>query len=137
MAPEQWQGDGALDDKADVYALGVVAFCALAGRAPFVADDPRALMQQHLTKQATPLSRVDEGLPATLVVLVADMLQKDAARRPTMRAVASRLRGECADAPVAAGTGRADWRAHKVPGPALWWAGALLSLLAAGFFVRC
>ena len=31
-------------------------------------EQARALMQQHLTKQATPLSRVDEGLPATLVV---------------------------------------------------------------------
>lgn len=91
MAPELWQGAGAVDEKTDVYALGVIAYQALSGRALFETGDAMALMYQHMTKQPTPLGMLAVDLPEPLLSLVADMLQKDKALRPTMRQVADTL----------------------------------------------
>ncbi|HEX9102164.1 MAG TPA: serine/threonine-protein kinase, partial [Polyangia bacterium] len=46
MAPEQCRRAADVDEKVDVYALGVILFQAVAGRAPFLAADPVSLMYQ-------------------------------------------------------------------------------------------
>jgi len=93
MAPELWQSSGRADEKTDVYALGVMAYQMLAGRELFEVSDPIALMYQHATRRPTPLSTVALDIPAALSDLVADMLQKEQAQRPTMGAVAQALQG--------------------------------------------
>ncbi len=93
MAPELWQSSGRADEKTDVYALGVMAYQMIAGRELFEVSDPIALMYQHATRRPTPLSTVVLDIPAPLSDLVADMLQKEQAQRPTMGAVAQALQG--------------------------------------------
>ncbi|HNN98523.1 MAG TPA: protein kinase, partial [Pseudomonadota bacterium] len=93
MAPELWQSSGRADEKTDVYALGVMAYQMLAGRELFEVSDPIALMYQHATRRPTPLSNVALDIPAALSDLVADMLQKEQAQRPTMAAVSQALQG--------------------------------------------
>ena len=93
MAPELWQSSGRADEKTDVYALGVMAYQMLAGRELFEVSDPIALMYQHATRRPTPLSTVVLDIPAPLSDLVADMLQKEQAQRPTMAAVSQALQG--------------------------------------------
>lgn len=52
MAPEQIRAAGEVDGRADVYALGVLAFQALTGHLPFKADNPGAVLIAHLQQSA-------------------------------------------------------------------------------------
>jgi serine/threonine-protein kinase len=46
MAPEQARGDGNMDQRADIYSLGVVTCLMLTGRLPFEADNPLILLRK-------------------------------------------------------------------------------------------
>ena len=48
MAPEQGMGKK-IDNRVDIYALGVVAYEMLTGRVPFSADTPVAVLMKHVT----------------------------------------------------------------------------------------
>ncbi|MEM9035658.1 MAG: ABC transporter substrate-binding protein [Actinomycetota bacterium] len=61
MAPEQGRGD-AVDHRADLYALGCVAFHALTGATPFARDDMVSTLMAHATEDV-PTSG-DEGFDA-------------------------------------------------------------------------
>lgn len=91
MAPEQWRNSRQIDGKTDVYALGVIAFLGLTGRLPFVAHDAPALGMLHCYQPAPNLNTIDPSLPLPLAELVAQMLEKDPARRPSMARVAETL----------------------------------------------
>ncbi|MEO8056279.1 MAG: serine/threonine-protein kinase [Acidobacteriota bacterium] len=80
MAPEQATG-GALDARADEYALAVVAFELLSGRVPFVADSPLAVLHQQVTAPPPPLSTVLPGSPAAADAVLAKALAKKAEER--------------------------------------------------------
>ena len=86
MAPEQATG-GALDGRVDEYALAVVAFELLAGRVPFVADSPLAVLHQQVTAPPPPLSTVLPGSPAAAdAVLAKALAKKPSDRYETCRA---------------------------------------------------
>ena len=82
MAPEQAVGDAATDHRADLYALGVVAYEALAGAHPFGARTPQALVAAHLTEAPAPLGARRTDTPPALAALVMRLLAKDPAARP-------------------------------------------------------
>lgn len=54
-SPEQCADGQQVDAASDRYALAVILFEAVAGRPPFVADHPRALMQLHRSAPVPPL----------------------------------------------------------------------------------
>jgi serine/threonine-protein kinase len=81
MAPEQAMADPSIDEKADIYSLGVVAYEALSGRTPFSGGSLRALMAAHVTTQPVPLDRVNPAIPAPLSDVVMRCLEKE----PSMR----------------------------------------------------
>ena len=90
MAPEQAVGDLATDHRADLYALGVVAYEALAGAHPFGTRSPQALVAAHLTEPPAPLGdRRTDASPA-LAALVMRLLAKDPAARPQSAAAVLR-----------------------------------------------
>jgi serine/threonine-protein kinase len=90
LAPEQILG-GRVDARTDVYAVGVSLFEMIAGRAPFVAASPVALMRAHLEDQAPALRDVAH-VSAALDHAVARALAKSPAQRwPSARAFAAAL----------------------------------------------
>ena len=91
LAPEVI-GQGALDGRTDLYALGCLLYHVLAGRPPFVADEPLVLLRAHLDQRPEPLRRHAPGVSERTEALVARLLAKDpAARPPTAAAVAAAL----------------------------------------------
>ncbi|MGH7518494.1 MAG: protein kinase domain-containing protein [Gemmatimonadales bacterium] len=81
MAPEQAAGDEHTDHRADLYAAGVMAYEMLAGRPPFFAPTPQALIAAHLTRAPEPLSHQRPGLAPGLDAAVMRCLAKRPADR--------------------------------------------------------
>ena len=83
MAPECILGDVEVDRRADVYALGCVAYFALTGSLVFEADNSLKMLMHHLHTQPTrPSERTELPIPRELDDLVMACLQKDPAMRP-------------------------------------------------------
>ncbi len=80
MAPEQATG-AALSGRADQYALAVIAFELLAGRVPFSAQSPLAVLHQHVTAPPPPLSSVLPDTPPAVDAVLARGLSKEPADR--------------------------------------------------------
>ncbi len=80
MSPEQFDGQD-VDERTDIYSLGVVLFEVLTGRLPFTGKTPIAVAMKHKT-EPPPLPRSLRGdLPAWLERLVLQCLEKAPERR--------------------------------------------------------
>jgi eukaryotic-like serine/threonine-protein kinase len=83
MAPEIILGEAEVDRRADVYALGCVAYFLLTGQLVFEADTPMKMLLQHLHAQPLPPSqRTEVPIPRELDELVMACLDKNPDRRP-------------------------------------------------------
>lgn len=82
LSPEQALGL-AVDSRADIYAVGLIAWRVLAGRHPFRADDPRALLMMQATQEVPPVSepRPDLASMPALVAAVSRACAKAAGER--------------------------------------------------------
>jgi serine/threonine-protein kinase len=80
MAPEQIVG-GAVDNRADLYAFGALAYELLTGSPPFVGSSQDVVTAQ-LTREPEPVRRRRGDTPAPLAGLVMRCLEKDPANRP-------------------------------------------------------
>ncbi len=82
MAPEIVLG-AEVDQRADVYAIGCIAYYLLTGQPVFEADDPRDLFALHLEAPPVPPSeRTEMAVPPDLDAIVLACLEKDPTRRP-------------------------------------------------------
>jgi hypothetical protein len=77
MAPEQIRSAGEVDGRADVYALGVVAYQMLTGQLPFLADNPGTMMLAHLQQPAPDPRELVPELPARAAKAILRSLAKD------------------------------------------------------------
>jgi serine/threonine protein kinase len=94
MAPEQARALG-VDQRSDIYSLGLILYELIAGRPAFTAETSEALIANQLVDLPPPLEPGPvEGVPKELNELVFQMLEKNPSARPqTMEEVAKRLRG--------------------------------------------
>lgn len=75
IAPEVIQG-GQPDARADLYSAGCVLFELFSGIRPFLGPSRGQILDQHLTQQAPLVSDLRTDLPAPVVTLISQMLQK-------------------------------------------------------------
>ena len=91
LAPEQARDARNSDIRADIYSLGCVLYHAIAGRPPFQDKNVMAQMVKHATEKPAPLGDLVKGVPATLSNALAQMLEKDPAKRPQTPSAAAEL----------------------------------------------
>jgi serine/threonine protein kinase len=77
LAPELMSGSGRIDERADLFALGVVMYEMLAGRRPFMAATDQAVMQAIIYEPHPSLLKWRPDCPAPLAALVDRLLAKD------------------------------------------------------------
>jgi serine/threonine-protein kinase len=82
MAPEQAAADPSTDHRADLYALGIVAYEMLTGAPPFHGRSPQALLAAQLSEKPAPLTTRRYDVSAPLSTLVMQCLEKEPAKRP-------------------------------------------------------
>ncbi len=82
MAPEQAAADPTTDQRADIYAFGVMAYELLTGSTPFAGRPAQALLAAHAVEQPEPISRRRPAVPEPLAALIMHCLEKRPADRP-------------------------------------------------------
>jgi serine/threonine protein kinase len=82
MAPEQAAADPNTDHRADLYALGTVAYEMLAGAPPFHGRTPQALLAAQLTEPPAPITQRRYDIPPALSELIMRCLEKSPGQRP-------------------------------------------------------
>jgi serine/threonine-protein kinase len=94
MAPEQIFSEGNIDERADVWAFGVILYECIAGRRPFAGPSVGQVLRLIALDAYTPLAQAAaNGPPDAVCDLVARLLARERSQRPrTMRDVEHLLR---------------------------------------------
>jgi tetratricopeptide (TPR) repeat protein len=82
MAPEQAAGDPNVDHRADIYALGAMAYELLAGHPVFANRTPQRMLAAHMSEAPRPVAELRGDVPASLAELVMRCLAKNPDERP-------------------------------------------------------
>jgi serine/threonine protein kinase len=80
MSPEQVSGDP-VDERSDIFCLGVLAYELLSFQAPFKSDNLFRLLEMIVKEDPDPLIDVAPDVPTELAAVVACAMQKDSADR--------------------------------------------------------
>jgi predicted Ser/Thr protein kinase len=82
MSPEQIRGTPAVSHKTDLYALGILLYQMLVGKAPFEGNTPVVLMHCHLNEQQPRASAKITEIPKKLDELIVNLMAKSPSDRP-------------------------------------------------------
>jgi eukaryotic-like serine/threonine-protein kinase len=146
IAPEQAAADPATDGRADLYAVGAMAYEMLTGTPPFPGRTVQATLHAHATEPVRPVSEQRATTPPALADLVMRCLEKRPADRPqtadevlqileTVPTTSGSL-ARTATAPIEAGRDRGDARSGGSAGAPprgrafAWLLGGSVALLA-------
>lgn len=105
MSPEQVKGGQKIDGRSDIYALGIVLYEMLSGRAPYMGDTPTQQMMKHVLEPVPRIREVSPDAPPEVEAILMKALAKDPAERyATAGALVEALATRAAPAHVAVPT---------------------------------
>ena len=81
MAPEQAAADPTIDHRADIYALGCVAYEMLTGKPPFTGRPAQKILAAQATERPAPVSKLRPEVSPALEMIVMRCLEKNPANR--------------------------------------------------------
>jgi serine/threonine-protein kinase len=100
MAPEQWAGSASL--QSDLYSLGIMLYEMVAGRKPYIADTPAAILIKQATEPLPSPRKFVDDLPASLEhVLIKTLAKEPKDRYKDVSAFIDVLENLRAEVPVA------------------------------------
>lgn len=114
VSPEQISAPETVDGRADVYALGVVLYLAVAGRLPYEGGSARSWLVAHAVAAPVDLSAQVAEVDPELARLVMACLDKDPDERPAAADLGSAL-AAIADRAGAPGLETLDLRSAQAP----------------------
>jgi serine/threonine-protein kinase len=114
IAPEQALGEREVDARADIYAIGCVAYWLLTGQFVFAADTTMGYLVHHIHTPARPPSETAPApIPGALDDVILSCLAKDPGQRPqSPRELSRRLAAVEGAERWNAGAARAWWDVH-------------------------
>jgi serine/threonine-protein kinase len=80
MSPERLQHEG-VDQRADIFALGVTAYEVLTGAKPFPGDSPDEILRKELSREMAHPRELNSDIPAALEKVILKCLEPDMADR--------------------------------------------------------
>jgi eukaryotic-like serine/threonine-protein kinase len=106
MAPEQAAGDKDIDERVDIWALGVIAYECLAGERPVNGSGVGQVVMRLMTAGIKPLDQAVPGLPSPTASVVMRMLSVARGDRPRLHEVEEAFARSIARGRTTSGTGR-------------------------------
>ena len=76
FSPEQAQGYG-VDQRSDVYSLGVVLYEMVTGKPPFAGDNPVTIAYKHVREEPVPPREINPAIPAAFEAIVLQAMAKN------------------------------------------------------------
>ena len=112
MSPEQWgeisrDGNPEIDNRADIYSLGLVAYEMMSGKRPYSAGTLHELRREHIAVTPPPLCEKVPDVPRAFSDAISRAISKDRSdRQSTAGELAAQLRAGLGDAAGQASSGR-------------------------------
>jgi hypothetical protein len=110
MPPEQIRGETTVDERADIYSLGVLLYQMLTSSYPFLGSTPQEIERLHLEAIPPRPSRSAAVAPALETVVLRCLQKRPDARFSTVNELLAALQDAVADNPAAPPPGTSDER---------------------------
>jgi serine/threonine protein kinase len=107
MSPEQCKDAGAVDHRADLYALGCILFEMMCGRPPFVADGGGEIIAQHIYAPVPRPSSIAAVAPQIEEIILRALAKDPSQRFQSADEMSAALFRRACSTPVSPSPGRA------------------------------